>query len=140
MGPSFSSSSQNNNATTVTEYHRYSASSTVETDPFSVSIIASTCYGAFDEFEKVRVHFLGNLSDELSVRRGDEVRVLKVFEDGWALVEKACSDGSQDAERGVIPAECLREMMSRSGCHAGGFGEYPRRVESYTTSSAQFRA
>ena len=85
------------------------------------------------------MHFLGNLSDELSVRRGEEVRVLKLFEDGWALVEKAChgGDGAQDAERGVIPAECLREMRSRSGCQ--GFDEYPRRVESYTTSSAQFR-
>ncbi|KAJ2918886.1 hypothetical protein MD484_g1551, partial [Candolleomyces efflorescens] len=137
MGPSFSSSNQNNTSKTV--YQRYSASSTVETDPFSGSIIASTCYGTFDEFETVRVHFLGNLSDELSVRRGEEVRVLKLFEDGWALVEKAChgGDGAQDAERGVIPAECLREMRSRSGCQ--GFDEYPRRVESYTTSSAQFR-
>ena len=108
-----------------------SMSSSVATDPFAESIIASTCYG-FEEYETVRVPVIGNLSDELSLRRGEEVRVLKVFEDGWAMVEKA--NGSQAAERGFVPVNCLRDSSPLSGG-----ASYPRRVDSYTTSSANIR-
>ena len=112
--------------------HGLSTSSSAETDPFSESIIASSCYG-FEEYERVRFPVIGNLSDELSLRRGDEVRILRVFEDGWAMVERASV--SQTAERGFVPVDCLRDS---SPLAAGA--PYPRRVDSYTTSLATMRS
>jgi hypothetical protein len=128
------------NRTTVTSFAtdkdgslRFSLTNSVASDPFSSgcgSLIASSCYNNFEEFEKVHVSFIGNLSDELSLRRGDEVRVLKVFEDGWALVVRNIQDGVEDAERGVIPVVCLSERLA-------GDKEVvrPERADSYTMSA-----
>ncbi|KAJ2161663.1 hypothetical protein GGF46_001256 [Coemansia sp. RSA 552] len=41
-------------------------------------------------------------SDELSITPGEKVRVLRVFSDGWAFVERA-----EDSEVGAIPVVCL---------------------------------
>ena len=41
---------------------------------------------------------------ELAVARGDEVRVIETFADGWMAVEKV-----PGGESGLIPIDCLRE-------------------------------
>ncbi|KAF5320115.1 hypothetical protein D9611_010265 [Ephemerocybe angulata] len=124
-------------------HHRttvYSMSSTAESG--DASIIASSCYENFndEEFEKVGVPFIGNLSDELSLTRGDEVRVLKTYEDGWALVERSVKDGKNDAERGLIPVACLGGLELSGSVRVEGGRNYPPRVDSYTTSSAHVRS
>lgn len=115
-------------------------SSTAESG--DASIIASSCYENFndEEFEKVGVPFIGNLSDELSLTRGDEVRVLKTYEDGWALVERSVKDGKNDAERGLIPVACLGGLELSGSVRVEGGRNYPPRVDSYTTSSAHVRS
>jgi hypothetical protein len=60
------------------------------------------------EFETVRRPFTPTLDDEVSVAPGDRVRVLKIFDDGWALVEKQCTFSDYN-EKGLIPVDCLRE-------------------------------
>jgi Variant SH3 domain len=42
--------------------------------------------------------------DELSVRSGEILRLVKEFEDEWCLVQRV---GGPEAERGVIPRFCL---------------------------------
>jgi hypothetical protein len=60
------------------------------------------------DIETIRRPFTPTLDDELSVSIGDPVRVMKVFDDGWAFVEK--QGGSVDrSESGLIPVDCLRE-------------------------------
>ena len=46
------------------------------------------------------------MSDELTVAVDDEVKVLQIFDDGWALVEKIEPTPAQ----GLIPLACLRDM------------------------------
>jgi hypothetical protein len=50
----------------------------------------------------VKRTFVPSLPDELSINNGDQVRVLSVYDDGWALCEKVSS-----GEKGVVPQECL---------------------------------
>ncbi|KAF6749162.1 hypothetical protein DFP72DRAFT_914814 [Ephemerocybe angulata] len=101
------------------KHHRtvYSMSSTAESGDASII-----------EFEKV------------GVPRGDEVRVLKVYEDGWALVEMSVKDGKNDAERGLIPVACLGGLELSGSVRDEGGRNYPPRVDSYTTSSAHVRS
>jgi len=49
--------------------------------------------------------FVPNMSDELAVVPGDFIRIIKSFDDGWALVEKL---GMGDSVSGLIPVDCLR--------------------------------
>ena len=56
--------------------------------------------------------FVPTLEDELLVSPGDRVRILQVFDDGWAMVEKVGAGSSIDGNqqrRGLIPVDCLRE-------------------------------
>jgi hypothetical protein len=57
---------------------------------------------------ETRIHrpFLPTLHDELAVQRGEIVRVLTTFDDGWVIVEKVVS-----GERGLVPAICLEEEV-----------------------------
>lgn len=57
----------------------------------------------FDEIEIIRRPFVPNLGDELAVAPGDEIRVRKRFDDGWAYAEKV-----KDGARGLFPIDCLR--------------------------------
>jgi len=56
------------------------------------------------------------LPDELAVTIGDSVKVIKVFDDGWALVEKMPGAGEVavmsegKAKRGLIPIDCMRAI------------------------------
>lgn len=63
---------------------------------------------AHPEFETIRRPFAPSLDDEVSVAPGDQVLVVKVFDDGWALVEKQCGFLNHN-EKGLIPVDCLRE-------------------------------
>jgi len=60
------------------------------------------------KFETVRRPFAPTLNDEVAVAPGDQVLIIKVFDDGWALVEKQCGPPN-DNEKGLIPVDCLRE-------------------------------
>ncbi|KAG2344351.1 hypothetical protein BDR05DRAFT_882554 [Suillus weaverae] len=60
------------------------------------------------EFETIRRPFAPSLDDEVSVAPGDQVLVMKVFDDGWAFIEKQCGFLNHN-EKGLIPVDCLRE-------------------------------
>ena len=51
--------------------------------------------------------YIPSLSDELSIRLGETIRMIKEYEDEWCLVQRA---GRTD-ERGVIPRFCLTERQ-----------------------------
>jgi hypothetical protein len=52
------------------------------------------------------------LVDELSVVIGDRVKVIKVFDDGWAMVEKLPhgADAKGAKMPGLIPIDCMRAI------------------------------
>ena len=69
----------------------------------------------FMEIERIKRSFDPSLDDELGVVPGDKVRIIEVFSDGWAMVEKNPSCGlvdvkgkGRESEQGLIPVECLR--------------------------------
>ncbi|KAG1860139.1 hypothetical protein DFJ58DRAFT_905578 [Suillus subalutaceus] len=77
----------------------------------SLTIVPGTSSDPFAdpaEFETIRRRFTPTLDDEMSVAPGDQVLVMKVFDDGWALVEKQCGFLDHN-EKGLIPVDCLRE-------------------------------
>jgi hypothetical protein len=57
----------------------------------------------------VKLTFVPSLPDELSISNGDQVRVLSIYDDGWAMCEKVST-----GERGVVPQECLEDVKSLS--------------------------
>ncbi|KAI6043791.1 hypothetical protein EDC04DRAFT_2647085 [Pisolithus marmoratus] len=65
--------------------------------------------------ETIRRPFTPNMEDELLVSLGDVVRILQVFDDGWALVERTSvntvvtGDLRSQQRRGLIPVDCFRE-------------------------------
>ena len=59
----------------------------------------------FAPVEIIRRPFVPSMDDEMAVKPGDEVRVLKRFDDGWAVAEKVGA-GMQ----GLIPIDCLRAI------------------------------
>ncbi|KAK0462074.1 uncharacterized protein EV420DRAFT_1266275 [Desarmillaria tabescens] len=69
----------------------------------------------FSDVEVIRRPFDPTLHDELSVSEGDRVHVVKVFDDGWALVQKIPADslsgkGKQVLpQAGLVPIDCFRE-------------------------------
>jgi hypothetical protein len=78
----------------------------------------STVNPKFLEIETVRRPFVPTLSDELPVATGDRVKILHMFDDGWALVEKnpiiPDPKGKGNAiehqpEKGLIPIDCFRD-------------------------------
>ncbi|KAH9931649.1 uncharacterized protein BXZ73DRAFT_47143 [Epithele typhae] len=57
----------------------------------------------FAAVETIQRAFAPSMTDELAVRVGDEVRIVKRFDDGWAIAEHI-AHGAQ----GLIPIDCLR--------------------------------
>lgn len=51
--------------------------------------------------------YVPSLSDELSIRLGETLRMIEEYEDEWCLVQRV---GRTD-ERGVIPRFCLVERQ-----------------------------
>jgi len=52
----------------------------------------------------VTIPFEPTRDDELAVRTGETLRLIKEFEDEWCLVQRV---GRPDEEMGVIPCFCL---------------------------------
>jgi hypothetical protein len=58
---------------------------------------------------------VATLGDEMSVAIGDKVKVIRSFDDGWALVERV-SEGVDAAttqgkkKPGLIPIDCMRAI------------------------------
>ena len=88
-------------------------------DPEPCKTDNNDCAGSFDDefmkIERIKRFFDPSLDDELGVVPGDKVRILQIFSDGWAMVEKNPSCGlvdvkgkGRESEQGLIPIECLR--------------------------------
>jgi hypothetical protein len=80
-------------------------------NPFANTSMSSTgplplAVGDLTRIEKIRRPFLPTMTDELGVEVDDEVKILQIFDDGWALVEKAQGTPQQ----GLIPLACLRDL------------------------------
>ncbi|KAI9568486.1 hypothetical protein HD554DRAFT_2022225 [Boletus coccyginus] len=75
------------------------------TDPF-VDPVKSE----FADVEVIRRPFAPSLDDELAVRPGDRTRLLRIFDDGWAFVQKLGGTEGGRHERGLIPVDCFREV------------------------------
>ncbi|KAG6864046.1 hypothetical protein C0991_000681 [Blastosporella zonata] len=83
-------------------------------NPFSDPVPPTTEFAAV---ESVRRPFVTTHFDELSVSIADSIRVLQVFDDGWALVEKLppfeeilkTESNGTGRVQGLIPLDCFRE-------------------------------
>ncbi|KAK0466231.1 uncharacterized protein EV420DRAFT_817045 [Desarmillaria tabescens] len=66
----------------------------------------------FCPVEMIHRTFVPSRYDEMSVSIGDRVKILEVFDDGWAMVEKVPEGNGKgkdvDLEPGLIPIDCLR--------------------------------
>lgn len=82
-------------------------------------------------FETISRPFAPTLDDEVSVAPGDKVLVLKVYDDGWAFIEKQCKSLGHN-ERGLIPVDCLREAGQALPAFLA-----QKRVSSYGADSNQ---
>ncbi|KAN0074615.1 hypothetical protein V8E55_011664 [Tylopilus felleus] len=60
--------------------------------------------------EVIRRPFTPSLNDEMAVLPGDRVRIIRVFDDGWAFVDKVAGTGGERHERGLIPVDCFRDV------------------------------
>jgi hypothetical protein len=83
-------------------------------DAFSVPV-AARASAEFDAVETVWRPFEQTLQDEMTVVAGDKVKVLAVYDDGWAMIERVgmgkgkgkAQDGRTDV--GLIPIDCMRK-------------------------------
>lgn len=66
--------------------------------------------------------FIPSLPDELSIMGGERIRVLALYDDGWAL----CANGR--GEQGMVPQECLDQQVASDG----GDWRNARRTSSLT--------
>ncbi|KAF8549903.1 hypothetical protein OG21DRAFT_1469387 [Imleria badia] len=74
-------------------------------DPF-----ADPAKPEFSDVEVIRRPFTPSLDDELAVRPGDRVHIFRIFDDGWAFVERLAGTERERHERGLIPVDCFREV------------------------------
>lgn len=81
---------------------------TAEPKP-SVDPFADPERPGFADVEVIRRPFQPSLDDELTVSLGDRVRLLQIFDDGWAFIEKLAGTEGERHEQGLIPVDCLRE-------------------------------
>ena len=80
--------------------------------------MAVTDQAQFNQIEVIRRPFQPSRPDELRVSVADNVKVLQVFNDGWAVVEKIPgaaealreSYNSDDLRTGLIPMDCFRAV------------------------------
>jgi len=90
--------------------------------PFAVSISPA---------EVITRTFEPKAVDELAVEIGDEVFVLKVFDDGWAnvkMLRRNGSPGSVQGLEGLIPIDCLRPKGYEKPLLADTNLQYVRRI------------
>ncbi|KXN82039.1 hypothetical protein AN958_03290 [Leucoagaricus sp. SymC.cos] len=102
----------------------------------------SAVHPEFMEIENIKRPFIPTLVDELPVEIGDKVKILRMFDDGWALVEKnpvyglASMKGKEkQPDKGLIPIDCFRDH----GLDLSAFIS-SKRVSSYSQSSSKYTA
>ncbi|KAJ3564316.1 hypothetical protein NP233_g8372 [Leucocoprinus birnbaumii] len=102
----------------------------------------SPVHPEFMEIETIRRPFIPTLDDELGVELGDKVRIMQMFDDGWALVEKnpvygkaSVKGKGKQPEKGLIPIDCFRD-------HGLELSQFiaSKRVSSYSQSSSKYTA
>ena len=79
-------------------------------DPFADPVSRPSSLG-FSPVELVIRTFEPEAADELAVEIGDEVSVLRLFDDGWGKIKVLKRNGSAEAVQGLeglIPIDCLR--------------------------------
>jgi hypothetical protein len=81
----------------------FNTSTTVPPAP-RTTIAAVFAPKALPRLMLVSTTFQPSRDDELAVRAGETLRLLKEFEDEWCLVQRV---GRPDAEKGVVPRFCL---------------------------------
>ena len=64
----------------------------------------------------VTTPFQPSLPDELGLRTGETMRLIREFDDEWCLVQRV---GRSDAEKGVVPRLCLAERPRMIKNYAG---------------------
>ena len=85
--------------------------------PFADSVRQSSSSG-FQSVEVVTKTFEPVSADELGIEIGDEVSVLRLFDDGWGRVKVLKRDGSgQGVEglEGLVPIGCFRSRENEEG-------------------------
>jgi hypothetical protein len=93
------------------------SSPTVESEP-----IASECLSVIDSSARsklviVKRVFLVSLPDELKVKEGERLRLLREFKDGWALCQRT---SKRNPEKGAVPRCCLTELtVNTANARAG---------------------
>ena len=75
--------------------------------PVVIQQVPPTPNAAAPALSVVKRTFVPSLPDELSISNGEQVRILSVYDDGWALCERV-----SNGEKGVVPQECL-EMVKQ---------------------------
>ncbi|KAI0648182.1 hypothetical protein C8Q79DRAFT_558969 [Trametes meyenii] len=73
--------------------------------PPSTSTEASSPSKHFAPTETIRRPFLPTMEDEMAVTPGQDVHILRRFDDGWALAEVLAT-----GRQGLIPIDCLRAV------------------------------
>ncbi|KDQ62736.1 hypothetical protein JAAARDRAFT_121248 [Jaapia argillacea MUCL 33604] len=101
--------------TAENETYETAPSSTPENpfeDPESDRGSNKTSIKGFEELEIISRPFAPTLTDELPVAKGEHVHVLKVYDDGWAMVEKIDQEppSEKPLPRGLIPVDCFRAL------------------------------
>ena len=61
-----------------------------------------------NQVEIVQRPFVPTRPDELSVWTADHVKVLRIFDDGWVMVEAMPESGRETPPVGLIPLDCFR--------------------------------
>ncbi|KAI0306691.1 hypothetical protein B0F90DRAFT_1814543 [Multifurca ochricompacta] len=82
----------------------FNSSMSAPTSPPRVGITAVFAPKPLPRLMLVATSFKPNRDDELAVRAGETLRLVKEFEDEWCLVQRV---GRPDAEKGVVPSFCL---------------------------------
>ncbi|KAF8798305.1 hypothetical protein BYT27DRAFT_6901800 [Phlegmacium glaucopus] len=76
--------------------------------------------------------FTPNLPDELHIKIGETVRIIKEYKDGWCYVEFL---GRRDAPKGVVPLVCLQERLVRPMQNASNWGRNLHYLTMRTTDN-----
>ncbi|KAJ7028445.1 hypothetical protein C8F04DRAFT_964059 [Mycena alexandri] len=76
-------------------------------DAFSVPDTPTAPSAQFDAVETIWRPFEQTLQDEITVNVGDQVKVLAVYDDGWAMIERISAGRGKTV--GLVPIDCMRK-------------------------------
>ena len=100
-----------------TRAHTRESKGQLSSNPFADPVPQPSSSAVPPLAEVVRRNFEPTAEDELAVEIGDEVSVLRTFDDGWAKVKmlrRNESIKSVQGLEGLIPVDCLRPKGSKS--------------------------